>query len=257
MKKTLIIENEKIEPHKPILIEGLPGKGLVGKIVVDYIVKHLKAKKNATLYSPHFAYYVMVDKTGSLRLLRSEFYYWKNPQGGNDLVLLTGDGQAQTVEGQYEVANLILDYAQSNNTEYVFTIGGYQKEVQNIPQVLVSATDRNLLEKILQAGAKESPSGNPIIGIAGLLVGLAKFRKIRSACFLVETPGYLPDPKAAKSVLKVLLKVLDIKIDLLDLDEEISKTESIQKSMSKMQKQRKISAKRKRRIEEEKITYIS
>ena len=56
MKKTVILEKEKIELNNPILISGLPGLGMVGNIAVKYLIKQLKAEKFAELYSPHFAY---------------------------------------------------------------------------------------------------------------------------------------------------------------------------------------------------------
>jgi uncharacterized protein (TIGR00162 family) len=257
MKETVITEKEKIEPRNPVLIEGLPGRGLVGKIATEYLVKKLKAKKIADLYSPHFAYYVMVDIKGSVRLLRCEFYYWKNEQGDNDLILLTGDSQAQTIEGQYEVADAILDFANKKNTKLIMTIGGYPKEVKGEPQILASATSQKLLNMALEVGAKISPSGNPIVGTAGLLLGLAKLKDVEAVCFLVETPGYLPDPKAAKSVLNVLMRMLNFKVDLSGLDKDIYKSEQIEEMMKKIEEQRKISEKIRRKIEEEKVSYIS
>ena len=45
MKETIVVEKEKVEPRSAVLIEGLPGHGLVGKIVVEYLAKQLKAKR--------------------------------------------------------------------------------------------------------------------------------------------------------------------------------------------------------------------
>ena len=165
MKKTTIIEIEEINPRRSILIEGLPGLGLVGKIASDYLIKQLNARKIAELYSPHFAHYVMVDNEGSLRLLRLEFYYWSNSEGDYDLILLTGDCQAQTIEGQYEVADAIVDYAAKNNVDMIITLGGYQKEVRDEPQIFASATNLELLERAIKLGAKSSPSGLSLIHI--------------------------------------------------------------------------------------------
>jgi len=257
MKETVIVEKEKVELKNPILIEGLPGLGLVGKIAAKYLVKQLKAKKMAELYSPHFAYYVLVTDEGSIRLLRSEFYYWKNEKGENDLILLTGDSQAQTIEGQHEIADAILDFANKKNVKLIITIGGYRKEVKAAPQVLASATNLRLLEKALKSGAKNSPKGNPIVGTAGLLVGLAKFRDIDAICLLAETSGYLPDPKAAKSVLNVLMRMLNFEVNLSDLDDEIYKSEQIESRMRKIEEQRRALEKRRQKIDEEKISYIS
>ena len=58
MKETYIKQFMEIEPNNPVLIEGLPGLGLVGKIALRYLIKQLKAKKVAYLYSPHFPYFV-------------------------------------------------------------------------------------------------------------------------------------------------------------------------------------------------------
>jgi len=257
MRETVVVEKEKVELNKPVMIEGLPGLGLVGKIVTEYLIKQLKAQKIAELYSPHFAYYVLVNNSGSIRLLRSEFYCWKKEKEGNDLLLLTGDSQPQTIEGQYEVADAILNYADKSGVELIVTIGGYRKEVKDEPQVLASATSQVTLGKALEAGAKNSPAGGPIVGTAGMLVGLAKFRETEAVCLLVETPGYMPDPRAAKSVLGVLTKMLDLRVDLSGLDKEISKSEQIEERMKKIEEQRRISQKTKRKIEEEKVSYIS
>jgi uncharacterized protein (TIGR00162 family) len=257
MKETTIMVKEKVEPKNPILIEGLPGQGMVGKIAVEYLAKRLEARKIAELYSPHFAYYVLVNKAGAVRLLRSEFYYWKNEHGGNDLILLTGDTQPQTIEGQYEVADAILGFAEQNNVKMILTIGGYRTEVKAEPQVFMSATSQEPLSKASEIGIKNSPPGSPIVGTAGLLIGLAKLRNLEAACLLAETPGYLPDPKAAKSVVKVISRMLDFNVDLSGLNNEITKSEQIEERVRKIEEQRRVSEKRRRRIEEEKISYIS
>jgi proteasome assembly chaperone (PAC2) family protein len=81
MKETIIKELKKVDLNNPILIEGLPGLGLVGKIAIRYLVKRLKAEKLAYIYSPHFPYFVLVSKKGNVRLLRGTFYFWKNKIG--------------------------------------------------------------------------------------------------------------------------------------------------------------------------------
>ncbi len=256
MKETVIKELTKAELKNPILIEGLPGMGLVGKIATRYLIKQLKAQKLAYLYSPHFPYFVLVSKKGGVRLLRGTFYFWKNEKGENDLILFTGDSQAQTIEGQYEISNSILDFAQKLDVKLVITIGGYRVETDK-PKVVTAATSQTLLNRALQANALISPMGSPIVGTAGLILGLAPFRKIEALCLLGETRGYLPDPKAAKSVLEVLLKILGIDVDLAGLDAEIAKAESMVARLRKIEEKRVLQAEEMRREEDKKITYIS
>lgn len=253
--KTIIKEKFQIKPENSILIEGLPGLGMVGKIATRYLVKQLKAERFALLYSPHFPYYVIVNKKGNTRLLRGEFHYWKNPIG-NHLIFFTGDSQAQTIEGQYEIAETILDFAKKHKVEIIVTLGGYRKEASETPKVIATATDAEILDKALKADAYPSPPGNPIVGTAGLLVGMAKFKNIPALCLLGETRGYLPDPKAAKSILTVLQKMLKININLEGLDKEIAKSDKILEKMRQIEARRETYA-RKMRKSEGKTTYIS
>ncbi len=254
--KTMIKEKFQIKPRNPVLVEGLPGLGMVGRIATRYLAKQLKAEKFALLHSPHFPYYVIVNKKGNVRLLHGEFYYWKNPKG-DDLILFTGDSQAQTIEGQYEIAETILDFAKKHKVETIITLGGYRKEADEMPKVIATSTDGEILNKALKADASPSPPGNPIVGTAGLLVGMAKLKGISALCLLGETRGYLPDPKAAKSILLVLQKMLKITVSLDDLDKEIAKSDKILEKMRQIEARREAYAKKMRKGEEGKTTYIS
>ena len=256
MKATYIKELKPIEANNPILIEGLPGLGLVGKIAIRYLIKQLKAQKFAYLYSPHFPYFVLVNKKGNVRLLRGAFYYVKT-EGPNDVLLFTGDSQSQTIEGQYEIADKMLAFAKKHNVHTIATIGGYRMETQGKPKVIVAGTNQPILDKALAAGAMVSPTGSPIVGTAGLILGLARFKKIDALCLLGETRGYLPDPLAARSVIEVLKNMFNLNIDLAGIDEEISKADKMVVRLQKIEENRVIQAEETRKEEDKKTTYIS
>jgi uncharacterized protein len=257
MKETYIKEFIEIEPNNPVLIEGLPGLGLVGKIALRYLIKQLKAKKIAYLYSPHFPYFVLVNKKGNVRLLRGAFYFYKNPNGPNDIILFTGDSQSQTIEGQYEIADRILDFSEKYGVKTIATIGGYRMEPQEKPKVFIAATSQEILDKALQAGATLSTSGSPIVGTAGLILGLAKFKKISALCLLGETRGYLPDPLAAKSILEVLKSTFNFDLDLAGLNEEITRAETMVARLQQIEEKRALQAEETRKEDDKKTTYIS
>jgi uncharacterized protein len=256
MKETYIKQFIEIEPNNPVLIEGLPGLGLVGKIALRYMIKQLKAQKVAYLYSPHFPYFVLVNKKGNVRLLRGAFYYYKNPKG-TDLVLFTGDSQSQTIEGQYEIADQILSFSEKHNIKTIATIGGYRMEPKEKPKVFIAATSQEILNKALNAGAVLSTSGSPIVGTAGLILGLAKFKKIGALCLLGETRGYLPDPVAAKSVLEILKSTFNFDLDLAGLDEEIARAETMVARLQQIEEKRALQAEETRKEDDKKTTYIS
>jgi len=257
VKETYIKEFVKVEPNNPILIEGLPGLGLVGKIAIRYLIKQSKAQKFAYLYSPHFPYFVLVNKKGSVRLLRGSFYYWKNTEGKNDLLLFTGDSQSQTIEGQYEIADRMLDFAKKHNVQTIVTIGGYRVETNEKPKVFVAATSPEILSEATKAGAVISESGSPIVGTAGLILGLARFKKIQALCLLGETRGYLPDPMSARSVLEVLKSMFGFDVNLAGLDADIAKAEKMVSRLQKIEEKRALQAEETRKEEDKKTTYIS
>jgi len=256
MKETYIKEFLQIQPNNPVLIEGLPGLGLVGKIALRYLIKQLKPIKFAYLYSPHFPYFVLVNKKGNVRLLRGAFYYHKNPDG-NDLILFTGDSQSQTIEGQYEIANRMLDFSEKYGVKTIATIGGYRMEPKEKPRVFIAATNHVLLEQALAAGGILSKADSPIVGTAGLILGLSKFKKIDALCLLGETRGYLPDPMSSKSVLEVLKETFHFNLDLKGLDEEIVKSETMVAKLQQIEEKRALEAEETKKQDDKKTTYIS
>ena len=113
------------------------------------------------------------------------------------------------------------------------------------------------MKKASKTKAQSSEAGTPIVGTAGLLLGLAKFRNIDAICLLGETRGYLPDPNTAKSVLNILIGLIGTSVDLTGLDQEIEHSKEILSRMHDIEKRRVKYMQKLRRVEEERITYIS
>ena len=88
----------------------------------------------------------------------------------------------------------MVDFSEKHGVKTIATIGGYRMESKEKPKVFIAATSQEVLQKALQSGASLGTSGSPIVGTAGLILGLAKFKKIDAICLLGETRGYLPDP---------------------------------------------------------------
>ena len=257
MKSTYVKELKPIQANNPILIEGLPGLGLVGKIAMRYLIKQLNAQKFAYLYSPHFPYFVLVNQKGKVRLLRGAFYFVKSPNGTNDIILFTGDSQSQTIEGQYEITEAMLAFAKKHNVQAIVTIGGYRMETKEKPKVIVAGTSQEILNKALNAGAIVSSTGSPIVGTAGLILGLARFKKIDALCLLGETRGYLPDPLAARSVIEVIKSLFSFNVDLSGMDQDIDKADKMVTRLQQIEATRVLQAEETRKEEDKKTTYIS
>ncbi|MBU2565040.1 MAG: proteasome assembly chaperone family protein [Candidatus Thermoplasmatota archaeon] len=220
----------------PVLIEGLPGVGNVGKLAADHLIDETGAEKIAEIYSKHFPPQVLVEDTGVIRQVNNELYYLKNP----DILILAGDYQGLTSEGQYELADVVLNMAEKFGVKKIFTLGGYGLgRMIKRHRVLGAATSRHLVKEMKKYDVV-FPKGEPgsgIIGAAGLLLGIGMLRGMDGVCLMGETSGYFVDPKAARAVLEVLTKVLRIKIDFSKLDEKAAAIERLASKMKEMEKQ--------------------
>jgi uncharacterized protein (TIGR00162 family) len=235
MEKTKIYY-KKIKMKNPILIVGLPGIGSVGSLVGEHLKNELKAKKFATLISPHFPHQVLMLSSGMSRLVNNRFYYWKNTsksKTASDIVLLLGDAQAVTTEGQYEVNEKIIKFFNYLGGKKVITIGGYNiadQYVQN-PRVFGVASSKQYIEELKKYNILFGQATGAIWGSAGLIMEFAKKYKLDSACIMGETGLIDVDANSAKTVLEVLSKLLDIKIDLANMEKVRKETEKVLKNI--------------------------
>ncbi|MEM7826757.1 MAG: proteasome assembly chaperone family protein [Candidatus Aenigmatarchaeota archaeon] len=238
MNEINYLETPKLK--NPILIEGLPGIGNVGRISAGYMIEQLKAKKFAELYSDEFLPFVVLQKNGLAKLLKSEFYYYKGKQ---DLIILVGDSQAITPQGYYKLCNTILDLAEKFKVNEIITLGGLGTDkLSKTPRIVGAVNDERLIKKYKDFGIIfDGTLVGTIVGVSGLLIGMSKTRNIDAICLLVETSGFpvvVADPIGAEAILKMLMKILDLKIDLTmlerdakELEKKIIKTEEIHKKM--------------------------
>jgi uncharacterized protein (TIGR00162 family) len=220
---------EKPKLHNAVLIEGLPGIGFVANIAALHMIRELKAKRFGEVHSSAFQDLAITTQNGGAHCPMNELYYYKNENGGRDLIIWYGDTQALTTSGQYELCGRILDLAQELDCHYVVTLGGFrQEEIKGPPQIYCAASDNETLTAALSLGTKIMVG--QVFGIAGLMVGLAKLRGFKSFSLLVDTLGTFPDADATRYALAALNKFLSMNVDLSKLDAAAEETKRILES---------------------------
>jgi uncharacterized protein len=230
---------EKLQLRDPVLVEGLPGIGFVANIACLHLIRELKARCFCKIYSPHFQVMAFTDNEGKLRPPTNELYVAETPQLSHDLVILYGNTQASSSEGQYELCERILEIVSSMGCRQVVTIGGLKRDYATpSPEVYCAATDKDTFEKATGFGAK-SVQGR-VFGAAGVLVGLAQIRKMTGLCVLVDTLGLYPDAPAARVALNFLSQYLGLKIDFAQLDVAVKTTNEILKGFTPGQEVQKL-----------------
>ncbi len=237
--KDTVIYYRNIKLHNPVLVVGLPGVGSVGSLVVEHLRSQFKAKKFATLYSPHFPYQIILLKNGAFRMVTNRFYYVRQGRGKSDIVLLTGDAQPMTPEGQYDVNDKIVAFFKHIGGKVIYTIGGFGSGAPYVksPKIFGLATDKRTMNLLKKHDIMPTNSLNmAVVGSAGMIVAFAKKHRISAACILGETGMLEVDANTAKTVLQMMGRVLGREVKLEDMDKLKTETERLLKELEDAQK---------------------
>jgi len=164
------------------------------------------------------------------------FYYAR--LGKRDVVLVRGDLQPLTVEGQYEVSAHVLSFFKSLGGSDVLAMAGYAvTPPPKTPSIYGFSTSKQLWTQLQKAGAKTTSVIVPIVGMAGLVPALSKLYGLRGACLLVETPGNTVDAVGAKNLVGFLGKWLGENFDVKALDARAKKAQVLLKRIESQAKQ--------------------
>jgi len=237
---------QKVEPKlkSPVLIVGLPGIANVGKIAADFIIDEIKAKKLYNLFSYDLPNSVFVNDRSLVELPTIEMYFKTGK--GSDLLILTGDVQPADEHSSYELCEQVLDVAKKFGVKLIITLGGIGlAEVPKKAQVFCTGNSKAIMKDFSKGHSINHQLYGivgPIIGVSGLMIGLAGRRKMPAICLLAETLGHpaFLGIKAAREIVKVLNKKFSLKININALDKEI---EEIECEMKKTTENTKISKK--------------
>jgi len=221
--------------NKPILIEGLPGIGNVGKIAVDFLVEELKAKKLYSFFSYKFPHSVFVNEKNLVEMPKLELYYKQFGKGSkkHDFLFLVGDIQPIDEESCYAFCDEVLKIAKQFNCKNVVTTGGIGlQHVPDKPKVYCTANDQAELQEYTKKGLSVEKEifgvVGPIIGVSGILLALGKKKGVKGVALLAETfgnPFYL-GIKGAKEIVQVLEKKLNLGVSVKKISKDILEVEN-------------------------------
>ncbi|WP_049980961.1 PAC2 family protein [Halolamina rubra] len=284
--------------REPVLVEGLPGVGHVGKLAAEHLLEEFESTLVRRVYADEFPPQVDVDDDGVASLTHASFHAVdlssptptdvddeddeeaddgeadaddENPEGDaladggevdaegeaetedgddaededpgtvptdRDLLVLTGNHQAGSNKGHYQLTEAFLDVAEGFGVEEAYALGGVPTgELIEEHNVLGAVSDPELTESLSDAGVEfrgDEPAGG-IVGVSGLLLGLGGRRDLDVACLMGETSGYLVDPKSAQAVLETLEQQLEFRVDFAALEKRAEEMEEVVSKIQQMQ----------------------
>lgn len=233
-----IIKRPKLK--NPYLIVAWPGMGEVAFKAANYVVEKLKAEKLAVLLPEEYFYLSSgVVHNGVLDIPefpKGVFYYCKNiiQKNGNkhekiDLVIFVSDAQPDLVKAE-DYCKRILAFIKTLKVKLIFSFAAMPQPIDHtqVYNVWAAATSKELVNSVKRYNLNVLAEGQ-ISGMNGLFLGVAKRAGLEGICILSEIPLYtiqIENPKATCAVLEVLIKIMNIELDLSSLIDQANIMES-------------------------------
>lgn len=191
------------------IVAGFPGAGGVGVTATRLLVDFLGARLFAELYSPCLPDYTPIDPNGLCSLLKYDFFV----SAERSLVVLVGEEQPppDDITAYYEIGGEILDFIKKLNCNTIFTVDGIP---MTYPQraIYVAGTSGRIISDCVDMGARIYAGGR-IIGLSGLILGLAKLRGIMGACILSSVSDLISDRDATLNAYSFLRRILGLGLE--------------------------------------------
>ena len=215
------------------MIAALPDMGNVAGIGMDFLVKKLKAKLFAEIYAfwpPAVSY-----ENGIIKYEQSSYKFHFCQK--ENLVFFSGEFNPSDPRRLYELCYQVVDMAKKLKVNTLYSIGAALRQPSPAEPKLFGATTNPKLLAVLRKEKLELLQGNSqITGFNGLILGIAKEKKLDSVCILgeIDNPNVI-QPKAAEMILAALLRILKLEpLDMKELEDEEKRKKFMEQQMNYM-----------------------
>ena len=212
--------------NQPWMVAAWPGMGNVALSAAYYLMSKLEMHGLAELRLDELFDVDYVDVSqGSItmgRRARNRFFVWIDPAKKHDIIVFIGE--AQPPLGRYAFCRRLVEFAQSQGVQRVFTFAAMatQMHPEHESRVFYATIDEESLRELKQLELEVLEEGR-ISGLNGLLLGVAAENGLRGACLLGEMPhifSQVPFPKASLAVLEAFTSLAGIELDTSELAEQ-------------------------------------
>lgn len=225
-----IREHADLDLDSPVLVEGLPGVGIVGKIATDHLVDSFEMEYYASCHCdglPRTAVYEKGDRT-----IRPPVRIYADEQ--RDLLALQSDVPVSP-ESAPEFASCVTAWLADNDVLPIY-LSGLPQEKDGRPKMYgvgIGAAQDRLADHDIDVPSESGMVSGP----TGALLAEASEQELDAIGLVVQANPQFPDPEAARVVLvDGIESILSVDVDtdkLVDQAEEIA--EAREKLAQRMQ----------------------
>ncbi|MFT4343395.1 MAG: proteasome assembly chaperone family protein [Candidatus Woesearchaeota archaeon] len=210
--------------ESPTVIQGFPGFGLIGSIVTEFMIEHLKCVKLDQHYFEELPANLAIHEGKIIEPI--SVYY--NEHYNILLIhsLISGNGI------EWKAADYVNSICEKVNARELVCIEGVSSGADPQGRTFYHCTDSSRIEYLQSKGAQPLKEGI-IMGVTSALLLKAK---VPMLCLFGEAESSMPDNNASASIIEMLDKIFDLQIDPQPLRESAKALEEKFKSiMNQMQ----------------------
>lgn len=216
MLKLEILVKKKVDTFR--IFASLPDMGRVGGLVSSFLASNLETEHIANIISNPKPWVNVKD--GVVESTRDIYKIYFSDR--EKLLILTGEMQPEDHRELLELCNTFLDFCSSiGEVKRLYTAGGSLNEMlTGEPRVVGVATKPQLREILVSSDVDTLGSEfTTITWFNGLILGMASDRNIEAIGFYGEiSDKSLPQPLAAKSIVKAFAKIEHLSISTKPFD---------------------------------------
>jgi uncharacterized protein len=216
MLKVEILVKKKVDTFR--IFASLPDMGGVGGLVSSFLASNLETEHIANIISNPKPWVNVKD--GVIESTRDIYKIYFSDR--EKLLILTGEMQPEDHRELLELCNTFLDFCSSiGDVKRLYTAGGSLNEMlTGEPRVVGVATKPQLREILVSSNVDTLGSEfTTITWFNGLILGMASDRNIEAIGFYGEiSDKSLPQPLAAKSIVKAFAKIEHLSISTKPFD---------------------------------------
>ena len=228
----------------PIVLIGMPGIALVGKIAALSVVNNLKSTLYGEIYYHDLPPHVIINDA-QINMPKIVVYTHTLPKAqDHDLVIITGDYQPTTSLGIYALSDYICNLCKKFEAHLIVSLGAFVPEsVGDKRKVYVSSTEKKWIDFFLTSSTHTTVilKGGYISGANGIIPAWSSIHyNIPGVSILADTLPLLQiDPAASRELIRVLNALFQLNVDETILDQKIDLLEQQMGEQEKRDEQEK------------------
>lgn len=209
------MRNPEINAKENTLLVGFPSNGLVGTFTTSYLIYYLKMKQIGEIEIPDLPSTLFVEDGEILSPIR---IYNKE----NFFVIISDVPFNEYLAQNF--AQSIHEFCKKNSIKKILIVSGMETvNPQEKDTKIYALPTHTSLENILYTHSIPKFLHGSIFGTDAAIISIFRKTDIPALVLYAECHPFFPDPEASISATIILSKILDVRINTVDIQKKIEK----------------------------------